>query len=68
MQTKGRWLVLASTGTQGDAGCQGPVNLVLVGLQGESQPVTINSREELKAGSIVKAEVRKQHGLSGVML
>ncbi|XP_052774352.1 lipoxygenase homology domain-containing protein 1-like isoform X2 [Mya arenaria] len=58
VHTKGRWLVLASTGTQPDAGTQGQVTLVLCGLMGESQPVCINSKEELKPGSIVKAEVK----------
>lgn len=46
------------TGTQNDSGTKEKVCLVLCGLKKESEPVCINSKDELNPGSLVKFEVK----------
>lgn len=57
VHSKGKWTVYVQTGTQNDAGTKEKVTLVLCGLKSESDPVCINSKDELNPGSLVKFEV-----------
>ncbi|KAL4236113.1 retinal rod cell development [Mactra antiquata] len=60
IQTKGRWTVYIQTGTQNDSGTNERVCLVLCGLKNESEPVCVNSKDDLNPGSLVKFEAKVQ--------
>jgi len=57
VSSKGRWLVIVSTGSQNDAGTKERVCIVMCGLKGESEPVCVNNKDDLNPNSIRRLEV-----------
>lgn len=57
VSSKGRWLVLVSTGSQNDAGTKERVAIELCGLKGQSHAICLNTKDELNPNSIKRLEV-----------